>query len=825
MKNKTKQLRILSQKEIEEIYGQPQFTHEDRQHLFALATEEEKAATSLHSVKSRVFFILQLGYFKVRQFFCPLSVEKSKDDLEYIMQRYFPAHGRIDFSMPDQRTLQKHRQLIIQICRFREFDGADRKLLEDLAKQAVKVSSKPIYVFRILMEQLGKMRVVLPSYRYMQDTVSAALTHERKRLGRLLQQTLTAQNIADLKHLIADTGQLHEITQLRKEPKDYSYGQIREEIQRRNDLAQLYAVAALILPRLDVSNETIKYYASLVGYYTVFRLKRLNEHDVQLYLLCFLYHRYQKANDNLIDCLIYLVRQYWDGAKKSAKERMYLSQKESGENIKKAGKALEVFIDDRLDEATPIAEVQEQAYTILERKKLSQAAQHITTGIVTLDETAYQWDYIDGASQQFKKRIRPLIQAIDFAATANSENVLQAVIFLKSAFDRGFTLGRYAMHQFPMHCIQPNTRRYMVGHAIDGSKHIIADRYEFQIYRLLRDNLDAGNISCRESVRHRSLEDDLVDDVTWRNDKAKLIAESGSPILQQPFEEHLTELLELLETRIIQVNARIAAGENKHFKVTRRGRESRWTLQYPRESDPVNHRFYDDLPQGDISRVLHFVNERCGFMGEFEHILGRYTKKEADELLITASLIAWGTNMGLGKMGAISNISYDALDGTSNSFLRPETLKAANDRISDATGELPIFRHYDIGEVLHSSSDGQKIETLWHTIRSRHSSKYFGLGKGLSANTMIINHVPVNAKLLGANDHESHYVYDLIYNNNTDIQPSIHSTDTHGSNQVNFAILHVFGYQFAPRYKDICDTVTNSLYMAPGIPANTVMSG
>jgi hypothetical protein len=67
----------------------------------------------------------------------------------------------------------------------------------------------------------------------------------------------------------------------------------------------------------------------------------------------------------------------------------------------------------------------------------------------------------------------------------------------------------------------------------------------------------------------------------------------------------------------------------------------------------------------------------------------------------------------------------------------------------------------------------------------------------------VANHVPLNARIIGANEHESHYVFDLLYNNTTDIQPSIHSTDTHGTNEVNFAILAFFGYQFAPRYKDI----------------------
>jgi TnpA family transposase len=122
------------------------------------------------------------------------------------------------------------------------------------------------------------------------------------------------------------------------------------------------------------------------------------------------------------------------------------------------------------------------------------------------------------------------------------------------------------------------------------------------------------------------------------------------------------------------------------------------------------------------------------------------------------------------------------------------------------------MRHYDIDETVHSSSDGQKFETRIPTINARHSPKYFGLKKGVVAYTLVANHIPVNARIIGANEHESHYVFDILYNNTTKVQPEIHSTDTHGTNEINFAILHMFGYQFAPRYKDIYGTVSKSLY-------------
>src|SRR5262249_5606164 len=116
------------------------------------------------------------------------------------------------------------------------------------------------------------------------------------------------------------------------------------------------------------------------------------------------------------------------------------------------------------------------------------------------------------------------------------------------------------------------------------------------------------------------------------------------------------------------------------------------------------------------------------------------------------------------------------------------------------------------GEVIHSSSDGQKFETGLPTFNARHSPKYFGLKKGIVAYTLVANHIPLNARIIGAHEHESHFVFDLLFNTTSDIHPTVHSTDTHGTNAVNFAILHVFNYQFAPRYQAIQEKVRTALY-------------
>ena len=67
-------------------------------------------------------------------------------------------------------------------------------------------------------------------------------------------------------------------------------------------------------------------------------------------------------------------------------------------------------------------------------------------------------------------------------------------------------------------------------------------------------------------VRFRSFEDDLVDDRQWK-DKERLMAETGLSFLRQPIREQLAELEEQLESRIAEVNGRIATRENEHFEL------------------------------------------------------------------------------------------------------------------------------------------------------------------------------------------------------------------------------------------------------------------
>lgn len=154
-------------------------------------------------------------------------------------------------------------------------------------------------------------------------------------------------------------------------------------------------------------------------------------------------------------------------------------------------------------------------------------------------------------------------------------------------------------------------------------------------------------------------------------------------------------------------------------------------LEYPDKFDDTNNPLLNSIQHNEISNILRFVHHKTGFLNSFEHLLDKYAKNDLEENTINACLIAWGTNIGLGKMRGISDISSQKLRTASDNFIRPETLSMANDLIANAISEFPLFQNYNINKVVHSSSDGQKFETKFQTINARHSPKYFGLKKGV----------------------------------------------------------------------------------------------
>jgi len=83
-----RRLKILGAEEIEALYGLPRFTPDERRHYFGLSAPEKEVLQELRSVKSQVYFLLQLGYFKAKHQFFVFDLAEVQEDVHYLLAQY-----------------------------------------------------------------------------------------------------------------------------------------------------------------------------------------------------------------------------------------------------------------------------------------------------------------------------------------------------------------------------------------------------------------------------------------------------------------------------------------------------------------------------------------------------------------------------------------------------------------------------------------------------------------------------------------------------------------------------------------------------------------
>ena len=346
--------------------------------------------------------------------------------------------------------------------------------------------------------------------------------------------------------------------------------------------------------------------------------------------------------------------------------------------------------------------------------------------------------------------------------------------------------------------------------------------YEFMIYDQLLVGLESGLIFVNNSFRFKSLAKDLLPD--WHSNKEKVLAELNNSMLNTPIKEQLQSFKDELDPLLIRVNQRIENGENKQVKIKpckvsnttnstdpttkdiKTPEVKTWTFSYPKKDEIINNPFFQQLPKINLNQMLRLVNQHCTFMKEFTHVKSRYSKTTIDESAVLACITANAANYGIYQMAEISDIDYVKLFSTLKNYVRLETLGNVNNCVKNGIADLPIFKHWNLLEKsLVAALDGRKVPTRIKNILTRHSSKYFGQKCGIVSYSMNLNHMSMSGKIVSPNEHESHYVYDLIYNE--PMQADWYCGDTHSINQVNSSLLRLIDRKFTPHIKNIVDKV------------------
>lgn len=393
MKANQNRLSILTQSEIQDYFGIPRLTQEDREYYFELADNEVYLIDDNWRLNSKLYFVLQLGYFKSKRIFFNFDADAVADDVSHIIGTYFPYDIGHEFKVPSKPTRINQQKLICQHFNFRRYDKHVRAELKDVARRVVHRSAKPIYILRELLSFLEKQQVVSPAYSTFQDLIGNCLSEEE-----------------------------------------------------------------------------------------------------------------------------------------------------------------------------------------------------------------YQWQHLESLSGSIKKNMRQIVRAIDFKSHAEETPLIEAITFPQLNFELGRILRRLPKTNFPIGFLTNALKKYVYAEKTPAS--LIAERYEFAVYKMLRKAFESGDVFNHKTNKYSSITDYLIPLNRWSKHKERILTELDLPTLMVPIQQTLNEFKITLEEKIQHVNQRILARENKDIKITGQGDKVKWTLPYKRDEVEENHHFYQAIPTIGIASLL-----------------------------------------------------------------------------------------------------------------------------------------------------------------------------------------------------------------------------
>lgn len=792
MPEKNPSVDINQKTSYSDLYDPPRFNDNDRNYFFNLNDLERAKLNQFRLPFNKAHFILMLGYFKAKPVTLTFTYGMIKSDLRHIYGRYFPKVKLVRKNLNKDAKSDIYKT-VFALTGFQRFSEEHKKDLAIHADLAVAVRADTKTVFDECVTFLNQQWVALPALFRLQKIVTQALKKEEERLIKILDSRLKGPIKEYISTLLAPQQTTDEFRVLRDEARDFTFGELSRELQDKKKLDPIFIQAVQVIEHAAMSDGNIRYYSELFQNYRTSQLKQFSQGKASIYIISFLCHRYRRINDNLTNGFYRAIRKYREAARAYSEEQVGKEATRLSKQAKKVSEVLKVLAGSDKDDTLLATDLLNKIYSILPQSDLSAVADFMSK--IELDKKKFVWRYYGQHKAMIQRNLRRLFMSLDFDIDKAHPTLANQVTLAKQE------LRQYGeIRTIDTDLIRPVDLPYLK--ITDKDSDVNSFLFESYLYRKLLQALDNDVCYIHNSHQYRPLDDYLI----AASDQEKLSHSMSLPILNVAISDLCLGMDVQLQEQMSSVSKRINQGENDYVIYSDQTNTIKWSLSVKNPVPTVNNGVFEQFEAIGIIDLMRVVNMETGFFDKFTHFQSKYQRTEPNLNDILACILGNGTNFGLYKIANISDRSFNDLRAAQANYLRVETLRAANDVISNKTASLPIFEYYQIDDNgQYGSIDGQKFECRFSSLMARYSPKYFGQDKGVSAMTLVLNHVPVNSKIISADEHESHHIFDLLFNNTSKVKPDTLSTDTHGANRYNFAILHFFGYKFAPRYKNFKD--------------------
>jgi TnpA family transposase len=209
------------------------------------------------------------------------------------------------------------------------------------------------------------------------------------------------------------------------------------------------------------------------------------------------------------------------------------------------------------------------------------------------------------------------------------------------------------------------------------------------------------------------------------------------------------------------------------------------------------------LPHLKITELLLEVDSWTGFTRHFTHL--KSGDPAEDRQLLLTTILADAINIGLTKMAeSCPGTTYAKLTWLQAWHIRNETYSAGLAELVNAQLNQPFAAYW--GDGTTSSSDGQNFKAGGRGQFSGQVNLKYGQEPGVQFYTHINDqYAPFHTKAINATVRDSTYVLDGLLYHESDLRIEEHYTDTAGFTDHVFGLMHLLGFRFAPRIRDLAD--------------------
>ena len=576
MSQSSKRLSILLESEINELYSPPRLTSEQRRHYFSLNDIELDSFNRLNDRYSQLYFVLLLGYFKIKPVILNFTFSQVKDDINFVASEYFSGSK---FKQQNLYRTQKSR-LYTRVLNIVKYNSFSKEVAIQLKVKAIEIATVNIesrYIFDECIDYLSRNKISIPSYSQLQRIISGSANTEKQRISDFVEDNIPKSLVCFLESLF-ESGTDIILSEVKQSAKNFTPSEINKELNAFNHLKPHIKNINLLVKKLTLSLKNLEYYASLVDYYTVTKLQRFDHPTRQLYLLCYLQSRYRNINEHLADAFIYHCRKLREKAKDYAKEAAFNEWNNASENISKAADILRLFIDKSVDSNQSFSKIKNKAFKLISPADIESLCLYLTDEKRSIDY--YIWKYYDLQSEWITETLRPLFVVLEFQS---SETTQVLVSQIENSQEDYHEQGK--LKKVDRRLIKPRKLPYL----LQGDD-INLNRFEILLYLIIQTKLN-GQLFIQNTLKYRHLSDDLINDEDWKQ-KSKLINSAQLKRLSMQPEKLMSSLEKELVDKIDHVGSRIQSGDNKTVIMRSRSGNTKWRLPYKGVGSILNNPFF-----------------------------------------------------------------------------------------------------------------------------------------------------------------------------------------------------------------------------------------